>query len=95
MVAASHFPLRVSSEAKQATRRTESLRWWNIHGRALGSPPSLLPVLERACASVSTPEVPAVGWLRSNFLCGLGYGDPAKLHPRGPRLGFDEACRLL
>jgi 3-hydroxypropanoate dehydrogenase len=48
-----------------------------------------------ACAAVSTPEVPATGRLRSNFLCNLGYGDAAKLHPRGPRLTFDEACRLL
>ena len=31
---------------------------------------------------------------RSNFLCNLGYGDPAKLHPRGPRLDFDTACRI-
>ena len=29
---------------------------------------------------------------KSNFLCNIGYGDPAKLHPRGPRLGFDQAC---
>lgn len=35
------------------------------------------------------------GNLKSNFLCNLGYGDPAQLYPRGPRLGFDEACRLL
>ncbi|BDC40234.1 malonic semialdehyde reductase [Paraburkholderia terrae] len=32
--------------------------------------------------------------VKSNFLCGLGYGDPEKLHPRGPRLAFDEACQL-
>lgn len=32
---------------------------------------------------------------RSNFLCNLGYGDPARLHPRAPRLAFDEACRVL
>lgn len=32
---------------------------------------------------------------RSNFLCVLGHGDPAGLYPRGPRLAFDEACRLL
>ncbi|NIA72538.1 malonic semialdehyde reductase [Pelagibius litoralis] len=32
---------------------------------------------------------------RSNFLCNLGHGDPEKLHPRSPRLDFDEACRLL
>jgi 3-hydroxypropanoate dehydrogenase len=35
------------------------------------------------------------GTVRSNFLCNLGYGDPAKLHARGPRLAFDDACRIL
>ena len=33
--------------------------------------------------------------LRSNFLCNLGYGDPAQLAPRNMRLDFDEACQLL
>ena len=37
----------------------------------------------------------AAGAVRSNFLCNLGYGDTAKLRPRGPRLEFDEACQLL
>jgi 3-hydroxypropanoate dehydrogenase len=32
---------------------------------------------------------------RSNFLCNLGYGDASQLHPRGPRLTFDEACKIL
>lgn len=32
--------------------------------------------------------------IRSNFICNLGYGDPAGLYPRGPRLDFDEACRI-
>jgi len=31
---------------------------------------------------------------KSNFLVNLGYGDPAKLFPRNPRLDFDEACRI-
>ena len=35
------------------------------------------------------------GSVKSNFLCNLGYGDPAKLHPRGPRLTFEEACSIL
>ncbi len=30
-----------------------------------------------------------------NFLCNLGYGEADKLHPRGPRLSFDEACRIV
>jgi 3-hydroxypropanoate dehydrogenase len=29
---------------------------------------------------------------KSNFLCNIGYGDAGKLHPRCPRLGFDQAC---
>jgi len=32
--------------------------------------------------------------VKSNFICNLGYGDASKLYPRGPRLGFDEACRV-
>ncbi|MDP9175749.1 MAG: malonic semialdehyde reductase [Planctomycetota bacterium] len=31
---------------------------------------------------------------KSNFLCNLGYGDGAKLHPRAPRLSFEEACKI-
>lgn len=31
---------------------------------------------------------------KSNFLVNLGYGDPAGVFPRSPRLAFDEACRL-
>jgi 3-hydroxypropanoate dehydrogenase len=37
----------------------------------------------------------AEGHVKSNFLCNLGYGDPASLHPRLPRLEFSEACSLL
>lgn len=33
--------------------------------------------------------------VKSNFLCNLGYGDATKLHPRSPRLAFDEACKIL
>jgi len=35
------------------------------------------------------------GHVKSNFLCNLGYGDPAGLFPRLPRLSFAEACSLL
>ena len=31
------------------------------------------------------------GHVKSNFLCNLGYGDPASLFPRLPRLSFSEA----
>jgi 3-hydroxypropanoate dehydrogenase len=35
------------------------------------------------------------GRVKSNFLCNIGYGDPAGLYPRGPRLSFDQACRII
>ncbi|HHJ16127.1 MAG TPA: malonic semialdehyde reductase [Gammaproteobacteria bacterium] len=34
------------------------------------------------------------GRYASNFLLNLGYGDPAALHPRGPRFEFDEVCAI-
>jgi 3-hydroxypropanoate dehydrogenase len=33
--------------------------------------------------------------VKANFICNLGYGDPAKLFPRSPRLTFGEACQLV
>jgi 3-hydroxypropanoate dehydrogenase len=33
--------------------------------------------------------------VKSNFLCNLGHGDAGKLHPRAPRLSFDEACQIV
>ncbi len=33
--------------------------------------------------------------VKSNFLCNLGYGKPDNLHPRSPRLAFDQACSVL
>jgi 3-hydroxypropanoate dehydrogenase len=35
------------------------------------------------------------GKWRANFLVNLGYGDREKLHPRAPRLDFEDACRIL
>jgi 3-hydroxypropanoate dehydrogenase len=33
--------------------------------------------------------------VKSNFICGVGYGDPAGLFGRSPRLSFDEACKIV
>jgi 3-hydroxypropanoate dehydrogenase len=32
--------------------------------------------------------------IKSNFICSIGYGTNENLHPRNPRLAFDEAGRL-
>jgi 3-hydroxypropanoate dehydrogenase len=34
------------------------------------------------------------GQWQVNFLCNLGYGDPAQLPPRDTRLDFEEACDI-
>ena len=35
------------------------------------------------------------GVWKVNFLCNIGYGDPAHLPPRDERLDFDTACRIV
>ncbi|RKH95130.1 malonic semialdehyde reductase [Corallococcus sp. AB030] len=44
-------------------------------------------------AKVDEAFLQGTGW-KSNFLINLGYGDPAKLFPRNPRLSFEDACRM-
>ena len=44
-------------------------------------------------ARVDAAFFPDGRW-KSNFLCNLGRGDPAKVFPRNPRLSFEEACRI-
>jgi 3-hydroxypropanoate dehydrogenase len=33
--------------------------------------------------------------VKSNFICALGTGTTEKLFPRGPRLPFDEVCKIV
>ena len=33
--------------------------------------------------------------VKSNFLCNVGYGDPAALRPRSPRFAFDEIAQII
>ena len=47
----------------------------------------------RECESCDQEFFPE-GHVKSNFLINLGYGDPAKLFPRNPRLTFEEQCRI-
>lgn len=53
------------------------------------------------CGPMSGFDYPALeaaffpgGKVKANFICALGYGSQEKLYPRGPRLDFDEACRI-
>lgn len=44
-------------------------------------------------AKVDAEILGGLRW-KSTLLVNLGYGDPSKLHPRLPRLSFDEGCRI-
>ena len=35
------------------------------------------------------------GKVKSNFICAVGYGDVSRLHPRGPRLEFNEVIQIV
>jgi 3-hydroxypropanoate dehydrogenase len=45
-------------------------------------------------AKVNAEFFPDGKW-KANFLINFGYGDPASLRPRNPRLEFEEAVRVL
>lgn len=45
-------------------------------------------------AKVDEAFFPGTSW-KSNILCNIGYGDVGKLHPRGPRLSFEQASRIV
>lgn len=49
------------------------------------------PNLRNNADQVHVPET----HVKVNFLCNLGYGDKDRLHPRLPRLEFNDACRFL
>ena len=63
-----------------------------IAARALGLDAG--PMSGFDAAKVDATFFPDGRW-RANFLCNLGYGSEAGLHPRNPRLSFDEACRIV
>ena len=94
-----HRDARSAFVGKPELIRTTSLQSGTLQGayliiaaRALGLDCGPMGGFDNARVDASFfPE----GTVRSNFLCNLGYGDPAKLHARAPRLVFDDACRIL
>lgn len=63
-----------------------------LAARALGLDCGPIGGFDRA--AVDNEFFPDGRW-KSNFLINLGYGDPAGLHPRNPRLEFEDACRII
>ncbi len=85
-------------EGKDAINQTVCLRNGSLQGayliiaaRALGLDCGPMSGFDNA--KVDAAFFPDGRW-KSNFLCNLGSGDPAKVFPRNPRLTFEEACRI-
>jgi 3-hydroxypropanoate dehydrogenase len=88
-------PWFTSSEqaAKEAAFRNSTLQgaYLILAARALGLGAG--PMSGFDAKKVDAVFFEGTSW-RSNFLVNLGYGDPAGVLPRLPRLGFEEACML-
>jgi len=85
-------------EDKKAGNATVAFRNGSLQGayfiiaaRALGLDTGPMSGFDNA--KVDVAFFPDGRW-KSNFLCNLGKGDPAKIFGRSPRLTFEEACRL-
>jgi 3-hydroxypropanoate dehydrogenase len=90
---------KAAFEGKDAHIATTALRNGSLQGayliiaaRALGLDCGPMSGFDNA--KVDEAFFPDGRW-KSNFLCNLGRGDPAKVFPRNPRLDFEEACRIV
>ena len=93
-----HMDLRSAFAGKPALIEETAFRNGSLQGaylmlaaRALGL--DCGPMSGFDAAKVNAEFFPDGKW-KANFICNLGYGDPAKLFPRQPRLTFEEACQL-
>lgn len=86
-------------DAKQALRQAFCMRnatlqagYLILAARAIGLDAGPMSGFDNA--KVDAEFFAGTSW-RSNFLCGFGHGDPAKVLERLPRLPFEETCRIL
>ena len=94
-----HFDMRPmytsnAAHAEETAFRNSSLQgaYFIIAARALGLDCGPMSGFNKA--AVDAEFFPDGKW-KANFLINLGYGDKSKLYPRGHRLSFDEAAKVL
>ena len=92
--ARSWFAHRPAEQIERAAFQGSSMQgaYLILAARALGLDAG--PIGGFDAATLDAEFFPDGKW-RSNFLVNLGYGDPAGLFPRSPRLDFEEACRIV
>ena len=94
-----HVDARAWFEGKPELIQTSALRNSSLQGGYLILAARALGLDCGPMSGFDAAKVDAAFWagtaVRTNFICTLGHGDPAKVLARHPRLTFDEACRLL
>lgn len=80
--------------AESTAQRSSTLQgaYLILAARALGLDAG--PMSGFNAEAVNTAFFPDGKW-KANFLVNLGYGDTTGNYPRGPRLGFEEAARIV
>lgn len=80
--------------AEETAVRNSSLQgaYLLMAARALGLDCGPMSGIDRT--GIDAAFLAGTSW-RTNFITTMGYGEHARAHPRGPRLSFDEAARIL
>ena len=96
---ASHVDARAWFEGKPTVIESSALRNSSLQGGYLILAARALGLDCGPMSGFDAARVDAAFWagtaVKTNFVCTLGHGDPAKVMPRLPRLAFEDACRLL
>lgn len=94
-----HTDARAWFEGNAALIETSALRNSSLQGGYLMLAARALGLDCGPMSGFDAAKVDAAFWagtaVKTNFVCTLGTGDPAKVFARLPRLSFDEACKLL
>lgn len=94
-----HTDARAWFEGQPMLIETTALRNSSLQGAYLIMAARALGLECAPMSGFDAARMDAAFWagtsVRTNFVCALGHGDAARLQPRGPRLVFDEACRLI
>src|SRR5476649_924313 len=92
------FDVRPMFASNEALSRETAFRNGTLQGaylmlaaRSLGL--DVGPMSGFDSAKVDEAFFKGTSW-KSNFICNIGYGDGAKIFPRGPRLSFEQAARI-
>ena len=93
-----HTDARSWFVGKDALRAESALRNSSLQGGYLILAARALGLDCGPMSGFDPAKIDAAFWagtaVKTNFICTLGHGDPAKLFGRSPRLAFDDACTL-